>query len=162
METKSNLGIIAALVIILAVAGVGVAIKYSQGSSDSTGKQNTESSTEENNPAAKVEPPEVMVTDANFEEEVVNYKGIVLVDMFSPTCSYCQKVGPIITEIAKETEGKYKVGKLNVLTESKTTGNFKIESVPALIFFKDGQEVKRLIGAQPKDKILEALAEVAK
>lgn len=163
MEKKNITPIVIAIVAILAVLGAGIAIKFSQGSTDSK-SESTKTKTEESqtNPASKIEAPEIEITDANFEAEVKNYKGVVLVDMFSPTCPHCQNIGPVITEIAKENAGKYKVGKLNVYTSSKTATDFAIESVPALIFFKDGVEAKRLVGEQGKEKILTTLEEIAK
>lgn len=154
--------IIIAIVVVLAVIGVGVAVKFSQGSVslEQTGPQSNQ--TEDENPASKIGEGEVKITQANFDQEVKNYKGVVLVDMFSPTCPHCQVMGPIVSEIAKETQGKYKVGKLNVLLENDIATEFKIESVPAFIVFKDGQEVGRIIGETTKEKLLEKLAEAAK
>jgi thioredoxin len=160
MEKKSNINIVIAIVVILAVLGVGVAIKFSQGSTDSK-KTTTGQTADDSNPAIKVEAPEINITADNFDAEVKNYKGVVMVDMYSPTCPHCQKMGPIVTATAKEVEGKYKVGKLNAVINSDLATSYKIESVPALIFFKDGVEAKRLIGEQTKEKLIETLNEVA-
>lgn len=152
--------IVIGIVAVLAVLGVGIIIKFSQGSTPNDGGviQTTES--EEDNPASKIEPPEIKLTKDNWDMEVVNYKGIVLVDMYLPTCVHCKKMGPIITEIAKENEGKYKVGKLDVSVNNELGTKYGIESVPALIFLKDGKEQGRLIGEQTKEKILSKLAEI--
>jgi thioredoxin 1 len=152
--------IVIAIVAVLAVLGVGIIIKFSQGSTPNDGTvQTTENDSD--NPATKVEAPEISLTSNNWETEVKNSKGVVLVDMFLPTCVHCKKMGPVITEIAKETEGKYKVGKLDVSKYNELGAEYKIESVPALIFFKDGKEYARLIGEQSKEKVLAKLAEAA-
>lgn len=160
MEKKPNLNIIIAIVVLLAILGVGVAIKFSQGSTDSKKPVANTEKTDDTNPAVKVEAPELDLTASNFEAEVKNYKGIVLVDMYSPTCPHCQKMGPVITALAKTVEGKYKVGKLNAVAYTDLATEYKIESVPALLFFKDGKEVKRLVGEETQEKLLATFEEV--
>ncbi len=162
MKTKNITPIVIGIVAFLAILGVGVAIKFSSGSTDSKSESIIQTDNTVENAASKIEAPEIKITDDNFDKEVLEYKGIVMVDMFSPTCPHCQNLGPVITEIAKEFKGKYKIGKLDVMTSSKSATDYKIESVPALIFFKDGTEVKRLIGEQEKDKIIETLEEISK
>lgn len=157
--------IIIAIVIILAILGVGVAIKFSQSGStteNNGSKPLIQTEPDKNNPAAHIGEGEYKVTDDNFEKEIKQYKGVAMVDFYLTTCPHCQKIGPVISEIAKENQGKYKIGKLDANLNSKSSTEFAIESVPALIFFKDGKEIKRLIGEQPKQKILDVLAEVAK
>ena len=154
--------IVIAIVAVLAVLGVGVIIKFSQGSTPNDGSTQSTQKTDDNNPASKVEAPEIALTKDNWDAEVKNYKGIVLVDMFLPTCIHCQKMGPIITEIAKENEGKYKVGKLDVSVYSDLGTEYSIESVPAMIFIKDGKEYTRLIGEATKENILAKLQEAPK
>jgi len=160
MEKKSNINFIIAIVIILAVLGVGVAIKFSQGSTDSKITA-SDQKTDDSNPAIKVEAPEINITADNFDAEVKNYKGVVMVDVYSPSCPHCQKMGPVVTATAKSVEGKYKVGKLNAVIYNDLANEYKIESVPALIFFKDGKEVKRLIGEQSQDVLVATMNEVA-
>lgn len=157
--------VVIAIVVILAILGVGIAIKFSQ-SGSSTEKTDSQpliqTNTDENNPAAEIGEGEVKITDDNFEKEIKQYKGVAMVDFYLPTCPHCQKIGPVISEIAKENQGKYKIGKLDANVNPKSSGEFAIQSVPALIFFKDGKEVKRLVGEQPKQTMLDALAQVAK
>jgi thioredoxin 1 len=154
--------IVFAIVAVLAVIGVAVIVKFSQGTTPNDGGliQTTES--EANNPASKIEAPEIALTKDNWDAEVRNYKGVVLVDMFLPTCIHCKNMGPIITEIAKATAGKYKVGKLDVNKYSELSTEFGIESVPVFVFIKDGKEMARMVGEQDKQKILDKLAEIAK
>lgn len=153
--------IVIAIVAVLAILGVAVIVKFSQGSSPNNGSAAL-NETETDNPAAKVEAPEIKLTAENWDAEVTDYKGVVLVDMFLPGCPHCKVMGPIITEIAKENEGTYKVGKLDVSVYTDLGTEYEIEKVPALIFLKDGKEAARLIGEQSKQKILDKLAEISK
>jgi thioredoxin 1 len=173
MEKKNITPIVIGIVAVLAILGVGVAVKISKSSTGvDTGKTTTGGycdvvnsqafDLEKNNTASEIGEGEVKLTCENFKTEIEEYKGVAMVDMYSPTCPHCQKMGPIISEVAKETAGKYKIGKLNVMAYSTLGGNFAIESVPALIFFKDGKEVKRLIGSQSKEKVLTTLEEASK
>lgn len=154
--------IVIAIVAVLAILGVGIIIKFSQGSTPNDGGAIQTTEEDADNPAAKIEAPEIRLTKDNWEAEVKNYKGVVLVDMYLPTCVHCKKMGPIITEIAKDSSGKYKVGKLDVNKYSDLGTEYQIESVPALIFMKDGKEQARLIGEQTKEAVIAKLAEVAK
>ena len=103
---------------------------------------------------------EQVFTDQNFEREVIKSDKPALVDFWAPWCGPCQMMGPIISELAKEMEGKVKVGKLNVDENSATAQKFSIMSIPALIIFKDGQEIKRLVGVQSKEALREELGKI--
>ena len=89
-------------------------------------------------------------TDQNFQAEVLDSKTPVLVDFWAEWCMPCRIVGPIVEELAKEYEGKLKVGKLNV-DENHTPSHYGIMSIPSLLIFKNGQVVKQMVGAQSKD-----------
>lgn len=154
--------IIVGLVMVLAVLGVAIAIKYSNSSTDVGQKQETQIEEETGNPASEIGEGEVRFTEENFQNEVRDYKGVVMVDFYLPSCSHCKALGPVISEIAKETQGKYKIGKINAQIASTLTGEFQIEAVPAMIFFKDGKEVSRLVGEKEKAEILAKLEEAAK
>ena len=78
-------------------------------------------------------------TDQNFDQEVLKSDKPVLVDFWAPWCGPCQAMGPIIDELAKEFEGKAKVGKLNVDENSKIAQDFAVMSIPSLKIFKDGK-----------------------
>ncbi len=90
-------------------------------------------------------------TKANFDNEVLNASGAVLVDFWASWCGPCQMVSPIVDELAEEYKGKLKVGKVNVDEESEIASNFAIVSIPTVILFKNGKVEERLVGAYPKD-----------
>ena len=95
---------------------------------------------------------EHIVNDANFAE-IISSNSAVLVDFWATWCGPCRALGPTIEEIANEYEGCAFVGKCNVDENSELAGQFRIMSIPALLFFKDGKLVDRLVGAQPKANI---------
>lgn len=96
---------------------------------------------------------EMQFTDANFQQEVVESDKITLVDFWAPWCGPCQMMGPIIEELAKEVEGKFKVGKLNVDENPEMSQKYGIMSIPAIKIFKGGQVVKDFVGVQDKDSL---------
>ncbi|HIK25171.1 MAG: thioredoxin [Thermosynechococcus sp. Uc] len=93
------------------------------------------------------------VTDATFEEEVLNSDIPVLVDFWAPWCGPCRMVAPVVDEIANEYQGRVKVVKVNTDENSKVATDFGIRSIPTLMIFKGGQKVDILVGAVPKTKI---------
>ena len=93
---------------------------------------------------------EVVITLENFEEEVVNSDVPVLIDFWAEWCMPCRMVAPIIDELAKEYEGKIKVGKINVDEENELAMKFRIMSIPTIGLFKNGKMVDKIIGARPK------------
>lgn len=103
---------------------------------------------------------DVVFTDSNFQQEVMGEKNMpVLVDFWAPWCGPCRIVGPIVEELAKEYEGKVKIGKLNVDENPDVSSTFGVMSIPTLLLFKNGQPVKTLIGAQSKDVLKKAVDE---
>ncbi|MFZ2189076.1 MAG: thioredoxin [Candidatus Moraniibacteriota bacterium] len=100
---------------------------------------------------------EQVFTDQNFEAEVLKSDKPVLVDFWAPWCGPCLAMGPIIEELAKEFDGKAKVGKINVDENSKTAQDFAIMSIPALKIFKGGKVVQEFVGMQAKEVLKEAL-----
>lgn len=96
---------------------------------------------------------EIILTDANFQSEVLNAPGVVLVDFWAPWCGPCQMMGPLVEELAQEWSGKVTVGKLNVDDNPVTGGNYRVLSIPTFIVFKGGKVVDQLVGGVPKEKL---------
>jgi thioredoxin 1 len=92
------------------------------------------------------------VTDATFEGEVLESETPVLVDFWAPWCGPCRMVSPILEEINGERED-LRVVKLNVDDNQVTAVRYEVLSIPTMILFKDGEIAKKLIGAQPKQRI---------
>ena len=101
---------------------------------------------------------EYLFTDQNFEQEVLKSDLPVLVDFFAVWCGPCQMMAPIIEEIAKEQEGKIKVGKINADENPQTSEKYNIMSIPTLILFKDGQVVKTFQGFRTKEDIIREIS----
>jgi thioredoxin 1 len=96
------------------------------------------------------------ITDANFEQTIKNNK-LVLIDFWATWCGPCRALAPTITEIAKEYSGKVLIGKLDVDANPNTAERFQVFSIPTMIVFKDGQEIDRLVGLCPKNRITDTL-----
>jgi thioredoxin 1 len=99
-------------------------------------------------------------TDSNFEQEVLKSDKPVLVDFWAPWCGPCQVMGPIIEELAKEMEGKIKIGKMNVDENPATAQKYGIMSIPSLKIFKGGKVVKEFTGVQSKEGLKEELGKI--
>ncbi|MDD5625627.1 MAG: thioredoxin [Patescibacteria group bacterium] len=95
----------------------------------------------------------MIFNNQNFQEEVLESKLPVLVDFFSTWCPPCQMIAPIIEKLSQEMEGKIKIGKFNIEESVELTQKYNIGSVPTLIFFKNGEEIKRLRGAQSENNL---------
>lgn len=102
---------------------------------------------------------ESVLTDQNFETEIGKAGPPLLVDFWAPWCGPCRVVDPIIEELAKEYEGKIRVGKLNVDENSKTAAKYNVMSIPTLLIFKKGEVVKIIIGAQSKERFKQQIEE---
>lgn len=100
---------------------------------------------------------ELTITKANFEQEILNAGKPALVDFWAPWCMPCRMIAPIVEEIAEEMGGKAVVGKVNVDDEGDLAMQFGVASIPTLIVFKDGKEVKRVVGVQSKAALLALL-----
>lgn len=103
---------------------------------------------------------EVTLTNQNFEQEVIKSTIPVVVDFWAPWCAPCRIVSPIVDELAKEYEGKVKVGKLNVDENADTASKYSIMSIPSLLIFQNGKPVKTIVGAQSKENLKKGIDEV--
>ena len=97
---------------------------------------------------------EVTLTIDNFEEEVLKSDVPVLVDFWAPWCGPCKMLGPVISEIADESDGSFKVGKVNVDDEPELAEQYGIMSIPSIFVFKGGEVVNKQIGLTTKKDLL--------
>lgn len=102
----------------------------------------------------------VTVTDQNFHDEVEAASLPVLLDLWAAWCGPCRVIAPVIEQLAAELSGRVKVGKLNVDENPRTAARFGVRSIPTLLVLKSGREVDRLVGALPKQEILDRLRRV--
>lgn len=99
----------------------------------------------------------VEITDANFEEEVMKSELPVLIDFWAVWCGPCKLIAPAVEEVANEFQGKVKVGKLDVDTNQIVASKYGIRSIPTLLLFKGGKIVDQIVGAVPKNAIVQKL-----
>jgi len=95
----------------------------------------------------------VEVTDRTFTDEVLSFRGPVLVDCWAPWCGPCRMVAPVLDQLAPEYAGRVKIAKLNVDENPMTSSQYAIQSIPTMLLFKNGQQVNKLVGALPKNEI---------
>jgi thioredoxin 1 len=100
------------------------------------------------------------VTDANFDNEVLQSPHPVLVDFWATWCGPCRAVSPVVEEVATGYEGKLKVVKMNVDQNSETPSRYGIRGIPALLIFKDGKIVEQIVGYVPKETIDQTVVRV--
>jgi thioredoxin 1 len=99
-------------------------------------------------------------TDDNFAAEVEKHSGVAMVDFWAPWCGPCLAIGQAVEEIAEEYKGKLKVIRLNVDESPNVAAKFGIRAIPTLLFFKGGEVVRQVVGAQPKKRLVKAVDEV--
>ena len=100
------------------------------------------------------------IKDFNFDAEVLQAEGTVLVDFYAPWCGPCRMLAPILEEFAQEYEGKLKIVKVNVDENSLTATNYKVMSIPTLIFFKEGELKETIVGFTDKEELKSKIEEI--
>ena len=95
----------------------------------------------------------IEVTDANFDQDVLKSETPVLVDFWAAWCGPCRALAPIVDELAKEYEGKVKIGKMDVDRNNATPMRYNVRGIPTLLLFKGGKVAEQIVGFVPKDQI---------
>ncbi len=91
----------------------------------------------------------------NFNTTIAD--GVTLVDFWAPWCRPCKMQGPILEKVAESVEGRAKIAKLNVDDAGRVAGRFGVQSIPTLILFKNGNEIRRFVGVQNHNTLIEAI-----
>ncbi len=97
------------------------------------------------------------VTDRTFAQEVLHSTPPVLVDFWAGWCGPCTAIAPIVEALAREYEGRLTVMKLDVDANPRTASAYRVQSIPTLLVFKDGKPAERIVGAVPKQVIVDKL-----
>lgn len=100
------------------------------------------------------------LTVDTFDEAISTSQSPIVVDFWAEWCGPCKMIAPILDEIATEQEGKLTIGKVNVDENPELARRFEVMSIPTLIVFKDGEPIKRLVGAKNKSGLLEDLSDI--
>jgi thioredoxin 1 len=103
----------------------------------------------------------VTLTQDNFEKEVLQSPKPVLVDFWAEWCGPCKMIAPLLDELATEYDGKVKIAKINTDEQQQLASQYRVSSIPTLLFFKNGQVVNQMIGARGKRDFKAALDSVA-
>ena len=100
----------------------------------------------------------ININEASFEKAVLQSPVPVLVDFWAAWCGPCKMIAPLLDEIAKESEGRFRIAKVNIDDDPALMQRFNVRAVPTLLFFNAGKLREQLVGGAPKKTILEKLA----
>ncbi len=95
--------------------------------------------------------------DNNFQNEIAT--GVTLVDFYADWCGPCRMIAPIVEELSNEMQGQAKIAKLDIENAQKVTASFGVTSIPTIILFKDGKEIKRIVGLKGKDDLKDMITQ---
>ncbi len=96
-------------------------------------------------------------TDANFQESVLDSKGVTVVDFWAQWCGPCRAIGPVIEELAGTYDGKAQIGKVDVDVNPELSEKFGIRSIPTILIMKDGEVVDTIVGAPSKGTLVDKI-----
>lgn len=99
----------------------------------------------------------VEITDSIYQQEVIDADKPVLVDFWAPWCGPCRIVGPVLAEIAEEQDARVKIVKVNVDENQQYAGQLGVFNIPTMVLYKGGQPVEKIVGALPKQQILDRI-----
>ncbi|WP_020571852.1 thioredoxin [Neolewinella persica] len=97
------------------------------------------------------------LTDANFQENVLDKKGVAVVDFWAEWCGPCRMIGPIIEELATEYDGKALIAKVDVDENSELSAKFGVRSIPTILILKDGEIVDKHVGVTTKQALIDKI-----
>ena len=101
------------------------------------------------------------VNDGNFKEEVLDYDGVVIIDLYADWCGPCKMMSPIMEELAAERQDQVKVAKMDVDNSAATAARFNVLSIPTILIFKKGELVDQQVGVTPKQILKEKLVSLS-
>ena len=96
----------------------------------------------------------IKITNENYETEVASAQVPVLLDFWAEWCGPCRMMSPVVEELAEESDGKYKVGKVNVDEEPELAGRFSVSVIPTVFVVKNGEITGKSVGVKPKNELL--------
>jgi thioredoxin 1 len=96
--------------------------------------------------------------NSNFQHQLKNK--VVLVDFWASWCAPCRMMAPVLNEIAGELDGKYRVGKVNIEQHQTLARDYKVRSIPTMVLYNNGQEIKRFVGVKPKEYLLNQIKSI--